>query len=124
MFIQAVRFSDVRMGDVVCKKVGENCEITGWEQASEATYPKRILYRRDGGTIEGHPDELIGLVHRPWSKPEFYMMGDIDCEVRTLSIRWDPVRGISPKVKQDVIQILREAIEAYELGKPLDPGKK
>lgn len=125
-FARAISFKDVRPGDMVAEGSGE---IFGWYQVTACETPNAAtvyLYIVGGNVLVGFPHQLIGLFHRPWpeGKTEREMLNAIEVPLRKCvegsveedgSIYVDLRRG-------EVLDfsVLRDAIEAYELGKPLE----
>ncbi len=104
--MKAICFKDVLPGDVVCKEVGRTRQV-GAVSAERDPYVE--LFFREGGFTKGRPEELIGLVHRPW--PEGKTKEQMLAELR-LAAAFFAEKGMGWVP-------LREALEAYELGKPL-----
>lgn len=129
----AKRFQDIRPGDVVCEKEGEYYEI---ERCGSLliTHPNIHLYIKDKGlaNLYGHPDQIIGLLYRPWpeGKTEMDMLRNISFQAfwtYELKVKMNEpwVHGgelpkkASPELDEAITK-LHELIEVYELGKPLD----
>ena len=112
--MKAICFEDVRPGDVVCRKVGRSCTVGALSIEQD---PYIQLFTREEGFVMGRPGELIGLLHRPW--PEGKTEGDMWREVMVLVS--DLYGQNLPSLRAlGLATQLREAIEAYELGKPLE----
>jgi len=131
--VKDIRFGDVRVGDSVSNYADSSVvirDITG-------PYPSynMVELHHSGGTIPGGPDSLIGLVRRPWpeGKSEADMLQIVvsairdatrvgtlppgktfDLTIHQCRIELDPFRD------GDALRTVREAIENWELGKPIE----
>lgn len=69
-FVKAIRFGDVKVGDVVCQKIGtgEVFKIARCESPRDPKRPIIQLYTENNAraVLFGHPDLIIGLVHREY----------------------------------------------------------
>ena len=109
----ARRFRDIREKDVVCEREGEVLEVVHiLDDTDNNSLPRLILYNPNSTRfiIMGHPDQYIGLLYRPW--PEGKTEQDMRTDLRgAAGFFHERNMGLEP---------LREALDAYELGKPFD----
>lgn len=116
MFVKAIRFKDVKPGDVVCEKIGST-PVT----IREITVGRDdvVLWPKNGNiTLPGHPDAIIGLVHRP--RPEG--MTEVDMLERIQSALRETIQRVEhePFRAEDALRAVREVLEAWELDKSLE----
>ena|SRR3989344_5788950 len=119
MFVKAIRFKDVLVGDVACEYHGDNhrVETSG---VSTLVFDDRdvilntcALSDMGKSTLVGHPDKFIGLLHRP--RPEGKTEADMKRTALGLARH---VLAASDEAQDAAMVELREALEAWELGKP------
>ena len=125
MFIKAIRFNEVKVGDVVC---GETEDIRGEVlrvfHDTELGWLRIVLVCKHL-RLYGRPEEIIGLVRRPGpeGKTEDQMLGGVVVLAGSLVGQREHCDQASVLIGLDK---LHDAIEAYKLGKPIDDaqGKK
>ena len=107
-FVKWVPFREVQLGDIVGERVTEAYEITQTRVLGDPVHPRIVLNLKDAGVYTNQPDAIIGLLRRPYpeGKTEVQMMAEARDAADFFAERG---MGIVP---------LREALEAYELGKP------
>ncbi len=114
-FVKAIRFDEVRKGDVVCTRndapLHEVVEIRAGAGAIR-------LICKDGRAFEQEPEHFIGLIHRPPSRDEREMREEV------LDKAHDLVNHPQLGSFDEKLEPLREVIEAYELSKPFKPEKQ
>jgi hypothetical protein len=121
MFVKAIRFRDVKKGDVVSSCANYLHEVSEVEVHTGyvVLHTKATSSVLPGGKISGHPDEFIGLVNLQYQdgKTEEDMLN----EVLVKLIETCSTENRAEFAKR--LPAFREAIETYELGKPLDDSK-
>ncbi|MEK7638241.1 MAG: hypothetical protein AAB375_02350 [Patescibacteria group bacterium] len=128
--VKAIRFADVKQGDVVSRGLTEEYErFTAAESAEPFEQTGVISIRlKNGGKLLGNPDELIGLLHRPWPEGKTDRKWRKEIEVLLL-IAWRAVEEDNWQHGPDYgrsdlhLAALHKAMDAYELGKPAQAGK-
>lgn len=125
MFVKMIRFRDVRPGDVICKEAHQPREVGA---VSKEQDPYVDLFIRDGGLIMGRPEEIIGLIHRPWpdGKTEQDMLKAIFSIIKKIpTVSYGAPKQLFEEFWSTALIMctpeLGEAIDAYELGKPQEP---
>lgn len=117
--LKAICFKDVQAGDVVCQDADKHRTVGA---VSEERNPYIQLFIREGGFIQEKPDQLIGLVHRPWPEgntEEGMRASIILFAYLVCTLHQTELTASFDKATSD----LRKAIEAYELGKPPESDK-
>ncbi len=119
---RAIPFRDVRAGDVVCIEEGVRLRVEDISEGSNDTSTDIILNIERGGMHHGWPNELIGLCYRPWpeGKTAQQMRDEIWRHAQRLASLMDGGGHIEDHLSgvDVIIGQLREAMDAYELGKP------
>jgi len=144
--VKAIRFDEVRVGDIVGHFADRPVEVTRLSVVTQdearitrMDFPGNIrLHFGDNAYISDSPDRLIGLLGRPCpeGKTEADMLHAVEAAMRGVTrvgtlppgktfdltihqcrIELDPFRD------EGALRAVREAIEAYELGKPEEPAK-
>lgn len=112
--INAICFRGVRPGDVVCQVEGQEDEISVVRHVAGTVY---LRIKDSGGVdIEGKPDQIIGLLHRPWqegSAAPFLMQEALIDAMRDFL-------HASSETREEKLRAVREVLDTYELGKPLE----
>jgi hypothetical protein len=118
--MKAISFGEVRKGDVVCKRIDQPHEVDRVFRF-KGNPSVLNLHCTDEAMLSGKPEDVIGLLHRPWPEGaternawaciELFIL--LVLAVRKTSLRLAPYLGS-----------LCEAIETYELGKPLNNSEK
>ncbi len=127
MFMKAICFKDVKLGDVVCQNTNEPVVVEKYERLTDRDEDFIALYGKDNGFLHGHPDDIVGLVHQPWreGKTEEDMYDaireaiSIVPDVPYIRDEPDPAREKFAKA----VSAIRKAVEVYELGLPAQAGK-
>lgn len=114
--LKAIRFKDVRPGDVVCKEADRPRKVGA---VSEERDPYIQLFTREGGFFQGKPEEVIGLLHRPWpeGKPKWQMLTELGRASAVVAAMIAQV-DYDEDIFRAQVAFLRNALDAYELGKP------
>lgn len=120
MLIKAIRFKDVRIGDVVGTDEDGFREVLHIVQDTEVVPHRILLDARGGNLFIGRPTQFIGLLHRPakehaFSKIPGYAQREV---VQAMCENGFQEMSIDDQLDRRLTTI-REAIETYELGKPL-----
>jgi hypothetical protein len=112
-FVKAIRARDVRIRDVM----DDGEEVVSAETDRLGT----CLKYKKGGDGYGPGSTLLHIIHRPWPEgmTEQAMLERIQLYAKTLQ----GFSEVVPEAMESHIKLIREAIEAYELGKPLLRGK-
>jgi len=133
MFVKAIQYKDVRTGDVVGRRDGERLQVLKVDESfgNVPGYPENIEILKV--LVKGHPDyfvfapvnAFIGLVHRPPTegKTEKEMLRAIFGAFSRVSPFWLSARTeedmkTADRVLGEAAPSVREAIEAWELGRP------
>lgn len=134
--IKAICFKDVLPGDVVCQSIDERLTVSrvgngvGPDLNPNGTI-NLFIKGTAGLRLSGFPDQLIGLIYRPWPKGEnavsilskitnfCFFASD---KFRDLFTDWVIQGGrlptkSSPEIDEIFIRLC-EKIEVYELGRP------
>jgi len=109
MICRSVRYVDVQPGDVVFEKFGFPHEVESSEQAGDVR-----LNCKGGVHLQGAPGAIIGIIYRPW--PEGETESDM---ARELSTKITMIFRCETWTDSRSLAELREALDTYELGKPL-----
>ena len=113
MFIKATLAKDLREDDVI--RVNRSCPAGHQFQVFrvEAGFEDKVVwpFYEPRSAIECPADEIVGLIYRPW--PAGKTEEDMLWEIERRAAQIQPGRPNDPQVLSE----LREAIEAYELGK-------
>ena len=128
-----VKFCDVRVGDIVCKRLNDLLIDHAYKVleigASEDRKGKLVSLRLQPPNqswlphwLNSDPDDRIILVHRPWTKgkTEQDMIRRIDDALPSDGLTSD---GTARRIHQNLAHFLpglRAAMDVYELGKPLE----
>ncbi len=113
-FIKAIRYGDVRPGDVVTRSIDERHQISRIDVGNDG----RIrLYIGDSDVyLAGPPNQLIGLTYRPWATGGHgHSVRLVEMLAREFLLRHD----FASERERAKVVALREALEAYELGRPV-----
>ena len=124
--MKAIVATEIRAGDTVRIREKVVLAVQATELKNTFTYeyhPKVRIIPRLGESVEVDADAIVELLRRPW--PEGENESDMLDLVERLTERFSLARELSQQDVQKVATALREAIEAYELGKPLleKPGQ-
>lgn len=120
--MKAISFKDVKPGDVICQKTGVFREVGALSQSSDPYI--ELFIKESGGIVTGRPNQIIGLVHRPWPDGETEE-GMVEKIVSYAGIVFGGGHDLvssdtSTRIRmQEWLTDLQKAINAYELGKPL-----
>lgn len=112
MPVKAIRFEDVKRGDVVSKNLDLPTEVERVGVDFECGPRRIVLICKDGILYRGRPSDLIALVGQAQSKgkSKAQMQEDVLILARRLL-------DCPESEKDEVARKLRETIEVYELGK-------
>lgn len=119
--LKSIPFRDVRVGDVVCVQEGVKLKVVDIGEGSNDAPADVQLHMEGGGVRCGYPDELIGLCYRPYpeGKTAQQMRDEIWRHAQRLASLMDGGGHIEVHLSgvDVIIGQLREAMDAYELGK-------
>ena len=124
--IKAICYKDVRPGDVVGRSSRERITISAVVNGIELDYAGNDLIRLfidgfEGMYLAGPPEQLIGLIHRPW--PQGQTIFDLLNEIGRLGSGVQPLHHLGATSLEQAMTELREAIEVFELGFPPTDGE-
>ncbi len=109
---------EVQRGDVVMAEAGRACKVK--ELPREVSTGEACMEYELPGIVTGSQNRIVGLIHRPW--PEGKTEEDMINDVLVAMISTGATR--SREDFKQKLPALREAIEAWELSKPLEPDKE
>jgi len=120
----SIRFDEVRAGDVLLEEEGRPLYVEKVQSEGYDGRPLKALWIKPGGILRGWNDQFVGLLHRPYEldKKWYNLLGELWTVIRNVEKFLAQTAGrVDPEYMQQLekhMRLLREAQDAYELGKP------
>ena len=122
-FVKAVQFKDVRAKDWVCDAEETGAmEVLSCETVDQGSAIR--LHLVGGDVLQDIPGKFIGLLYRP--RPEWKTEKDLRDDLRlyaSLILTTEEIED-SGESYHLALMLLRMAMDAHELGKPLNNSEK